>query len=147
MAAWRPVAGITTLRDQVNRRWPKRDRRSDGIIGDKAHQNRTSDHNLDSRGLVHALDIDKDLDPKDPHAAQRLANQLRDYAASGLPGSNRIKYIVFNDQVCSGTYAASRWVWRGSGYGHYDHIHVSFTTKGEANGQKFPLSIFNTPKK
>jgi len=147
MAAWRPVAGVTTLQDQVNKRWPKRDRRSDGIIGDKAHQNRASDHNPDSRGYVHALDIDKDLDPKDPKAAQRLANQLVAYAASGIPGSGRIKYVVFNDQIASGTYANSMWKWRGSGYGHYDHIHVSFTTKGEANGQAFPLPILNTPKK
>lgn len=147
MAAWRPVAGVTTLRDQVNKRWPKRDKRSDGIIGDKAHQARASDHNPDSRGYVHALDIDKDLDPKDPSAAQRLANQLVAYAASGIPGSARIKYVVFNDQIASGTYAQTKWKWRGSGYGHYDHIHVSFTNKGEANGQAFPLPIFNTPKK
>lgn len=147
MAAWRPVAGVTTLRDQVNKRWPKRDKRSDGIIGDKAHQARASDHNPDSRGYVHALDIDRDLDPKDPSAAQRLANQLVAYAASGLPGSGRIKYVVFNDQIASGTYANSLWKWRGSGYGHYDHIHVSFTTKGEANGQKFPCPILDTPKK
>jgi hypothetical protein len=147
MSAWRPVAGITTLRDQINRRWPKRDRRSDGIIGDKAHQSRTSHHNPDHKGWVHALDIDKDLDPKDPHAAQRLANQLVAYAASGIPGSNRILYVVFNDQIASGTYANSKWKWRGSGYGHFDHIHVSFSTKGEANAQKFPLPIFNTPKK
>jgi hypothetical protein len=147
MAAWRPVAGITTLRNQVNKRWPKRDRRSDGIIGDKAHQSRASDHNPDSRGYVHALDIDKDLDPKDPKAAQRLADQLVAYAASGIPGSGRIKYVVWADRIASGSYANSRWVWRGSGYGHYDHIHVSFTTKGEANGQAFPLPILDTPKK
>ena len=147
MAAWRPVAGITTLRAQIDKRWPKRDRRSDGILGDKSHQNRTSDHNVDSRGWVHALDIDKDLDPKDPHAAQRLANQLRDYAKSGIPGANRVKYIVWNDQICSGTYAATFWEWRGSGYGHRNHIHVSFTNRGEANAQRFPLPIFDTPKK
>jgi len=95
----RLVAGGVTLRDQINKRWPKRDKRSDGWIGDKAHAARTSDHNPDARGLVHALDIDKDLDPKDPSAAQRLANQIVAYAASGLPGSNRIKYVVFNDRI------------------------------------------------
>lgn len=143
----RLVAGGVTLRDQINKRWPKRDKRSDGWIGDKAHAARTSDHNPDARGLVHALDIDKDLDPKDPSAAQRLANQIVAYAASGLPGSNRIKYVVYNDQIASGTYEASKWKWRGSGYGHMHHIHVSFTTKGENNAQKFPLPILDTPKK
>ena len=147
MASWRPVAGVTTLRNQVNRRWPKRDRRSDGILGDKAHAGRQSDHNPDARGLVHALDIDADLDPKDPGAAQRLANQLVAYAASGIPGANRILYVVFNDRISSGTYANSMWKWRGSGYGHMHHIHVSFSTKGENNAQTFPLPILNTPKK
>jgi hypothetical protein len=143
----RLVAGGVTLRNQVNKRWPKRDKRSDGWIGDKAHAGRQSDHNPDARGLVHALDIDADLDPKDPGAAQRLANQIVAYAASGIPGANRIKYVVFNDQIASGTYANSMWKWRGSGYGHMQHIHVSFSTKGENNAQTFPLPILNTPKK
>lgn len=143
----RLVAGGVTLRNQVNKRWPRRDKRSDGWIGDKAHAGRQSDHNPDARGLVHALDIDADLDPKDPGAAQRLANQIVAYAASGIPGANRIKYVVFNDQIASGTYANSMWKWRGSGYGHMHHIHVSFSTKGENNAQTYPLPILNTPKK
>ena len=143
----RLVAGGVTLRNQINKRWPKRDKRSDGSIGDAAHKGRVSDHNEDARGLVHALDIDKDLDPKDPGAAERLANQIVAYAASGIPGANRIKYVVFNDQIASGTYANSMWKWRGSGYGHMHHIHVSFTTKGENNAQTYPLPILNTPKK
>jgi hypothetical protein len=143
----RLVAGGVTLRNQVNKRWPKRDKRSDGWIGDKAHAGRQSQHNPDARGLVHALDIDADLDPKDPGAAQRLANQIVAYAASGIPGANRIKYVVFNDQIASGTYPTSMWKWRGSGYGHMHHIHVSFSTKGENNAQTYPLPILNTPKK
>lgn len=143
----RLVAGGVTLRNQVNKRWVRRDKRSDGWLGDAAHKARASDHNEDSRGLVHALDIDADLDPKDPGAAQRLANQIVAYAASGIPGANRIKYVVFNDQIASGTYPTSMWKWRGSGYGHMHHIHVSFSTKGENNAQTFPLPILNTPKK
>lgn len=142
----RLVAGGVTLRNQINKRWPRRDKRSDGWIGDKAHVSRQSDHNPDAQGLVHALDIDAELDPKDPGAAQRLANQIVAYAASGIPGANRIKYVVFNDQIASGTYPTSMWKWRGSGYGHMHHIHVSFSTKGENNTQAFPLPILNTPK-
>jgi hypothetical protein len=79
--------------------------------------------------------------------AQTLANQIVDYAASGLPGSQRIKYVVFNDQIASGSYSAYKWKWRGSGYKHFDHIHVSFTEYAEVHGGAFPLPIFNTPKK
>jgi hypothetical protein len=143
----RLVAGGVTLRNQINKRWPKRDKRTDGWLADRAHQARVSDHNTDSRGLVHALDIDADLDPKDPGAAQRLANQIVAYAASGLPGSNRIKYVVFNNFLASGTYTNSMWTWRKGNWGHEHHIHVSFSTKGENNAQTFPLPILNTPKK
>lgn len=142
----RLVAAGVKLRNQVNRRWPKRDKRSDGWIGDKAHQARKSDHNPDRRGFVHAIDIDADLIPGNPKAskaaAQQLADELVDYAASGKPGSDRIKYVVFNDRIASGTYAKYRWKWRGRGYGHKHHIHVSFTNKAPLKGRRrFPLPI------
>jgi hypothetical protein len=140
----RLVAAGVELRKQVDRRWPRRDRRSDGWIGDQAHQSRKSDHNPDAQGWVHALDIDADLDKQDPKAAQRLANQLVEYARSGLPGSDRIKYVVFNDRIASGTYKNTWWEWRGSGYGHRHHIHVSFTDKAPVTGRRpFPLPILD----
>ena len=146
--SWKPAAAALTLRKQVDKRWPKRDRGADGIIGDKAHQARPSDHNPNARGYVDAIDIDADLlgSGKGRAVAQQLADQIVNYAASGKAGSKRIKYVVFNDQVASGTYANSMWKWRGSGYGHYDHIHISFMPLGENDAQLFPLPIFNTPK-
>ena len=59
--SWKLVAGGETLRNQVNRRWPKRDKRSYGAVGDLLHHARRSDHNVDSKGLIHAIDIDEDL--------------------------------------------------------------------------------------
>ncbi len=140
----RLVAAGVTLRKQIDKRWPRRDRRSDGWIGDAAHQARKSDHNPDGRGWVHAIDIDADLDKDDPKAAQKLANQIVEYARSGLPGSDRIKYVVYNDRIASGTYKNSWWEWRGSGYGHKHHIHVSFTDKAPVTGTRpFPLPILD----
>lgn len=140
-------AGVK-LRAQIDARWPKRDRRSDGWIGDRAHQARKSDHNPDQNGWVHAIDIDADLDPKHKDAAQDLANQLVAYARSGAPGSERIKYVVFRDRIASGTYKNQYWVWRGKGYGHFNHIHVSFTKAAERPIQgrrRFPLPILRKP--
>jgi hypothetical protein len=142
----RLVAAGVTLRRQVDQAFPKRDRRSDGWIGDKAHQARQSDHNPDARGWVHALDIDADLyGPKRPgvgrDTAWVLAEQLREYARRKRPGSERLKYIVYRDQICSGTYSNTFWTWRGKGYGHMAHIHVSFTAAAEDDGLLFAIPI------
>ncbi len=147
----RLVAAGVKLRSQVDRRFKGRDKRSDGWIGDQAHQARKSDHNPDPRGWVHALDIDADLIPGNPKAskaaAQELADELVHYAASGEPGSDRIKYVVYNDRIASGTYAKYWWKWRGRGYGHKQHIHVSFTDKAPIRGRRrFPLPIFRRVK-
>jgi hypothetical protein len=50
-----------TLRAQINAKWPKRDKSSDGWIGDVRHQAKPSDHNPDAQGWVRAIDVDADL--------------------------------------------------------------------------------------
>jgi len=147
----RLVAAGVRLRQQVDKAFPGRDKRSDGWIGDRAHQASKSDHNPDKNGWVHAIDIDADLMPWNKRAskkaAQELANQIVEYAASGKPGCHRIKYVVFNDRIASGTYARTWWQWRGKGYGHYSHIHVSFTDVAPVRGRRrFPLPIFRRGK-
>ncbi len=142
----RLVAAGVKLRDQVNKRFPSRDKASDGWIGDRAHRARKSDHNPDARGWVHALDIDADLVPWSERlsrrAARALADQLVEYARSGAPGSDRLKYVVYDGQIASGTYPTTYWTWRGSGYGHYQHIHISFTDVKPVSGRRpFPLPI------
>lgn len=51
---------LVQLRDEINARWPNRDKASDGWIGDARHQASKSDHNPNSRGSVDAIDIDED---------------------------------------------------------------------------------------
>lgn len=60
MAAWYLAPSLAVLRDEVDTRWPWRDRASDGTIGDEAHQGTNSDHNPNSRDSVDAWDMDKD---------------------------------------------------------------------------------------
>lgn len=61
---WYVAPVLARFRQSINRRWPKRDRKSDGSVGDRAHQKRVSRHNpaKDSRppGAVRAVDTDKD---------------------------------------------------------------------------------------
>lgn len=137
------AAGVT-LRNQVNKKWPKRDKASDGWIGNLAHQATKSDHNPDmtAGGIVRAIDIDADLNVKtgDHALAEQLAEELRLHAKQ-LGATSRISYIIFQAQIASEKVA---WSWRPySGQNaHNHHLHVSFNTRGDNDGAKFPLSIF-----
>lgn len=44
--------------DNINVKWPNRPRNNDGWIGDEEHEQRKSDHNPNSRGIVDAIDVD-----------------------------------------------------------------------------------------
>jgi hypothetical protein len=141
-------AGIT-LRLQINQRFPNRSRRSDGWIGDARHRKKgsASQHNPDENGWVRAIDIDENMGrgrDRNGATAKELADQLVAYAGSSLPGADRILYVVYENQLASGTYRRWFWKWRGKGYGHTAHIHVSFTKAGDRNGDLFPLPILTT---
>jgi hypothetical protein len=140
------VAGGVTLRDQLNARFPDRDKQSDGWIGDSAHAARgsLSDHNPDKNGWVHAIDIDENFGHgkwRNGRNAQALANQLLTYARSGLPGSGRVKYVIYENAIASATHKATWFRWRKGNWGHTAHIHVSFNTSAQKDGQEWPLPI------
>ena len=124
------------LRLQIDDTYPDRDRTSDGWIGDTRHSARPSDHNPDAKGIVRAIDIDRDLSgKKKPDIMPDLADQIRLCAKS----DKRIAYVIFNGKI-----ASSRMGWRWRKYSginpHTKHCHVSFTKKGDADG-----SFFNIP--
>jgi hypothetical protein len=144
-------AGVT-LRDQINKRFPGRDKASDGWIGDSRHQARDgwgtngkgSYHTPDPDGWVHAIDIDENMGSgkeRNGAKARQLADELAEYCRKGLD-NGRVAHIVYEDQVASGTYKNSFWKFRGSGYLHTHHIHISFTDKAELDGSAFDLPIF-----
>jgi len=144
------VPGGVKLRSQVDRKWPRRDRKSDGWIGDRAHSARKSDHNPDKNGWVHALDIDENMGKKgvwrNGRNARKLANQLRLYAASSLPGHERVKYVVYEGRLTSGTYRSTWWKWRKGQWGQYHRIHISFTKHAETDKKVWPLPILATSR-
>lgn len=138
--------GGASLRRAVDHRWPGRDKASDGWIADGNHAS-TSDHSP-KHGIVHAIDIDADLDRKDPSAAQRLVDELVAYAKSGQQGSGRVKYVIFRGRIYSGTFRKLWWAARkytGSNP-HFSHIHVSFTCEADSDGSPWPLPILKAPK-
>jgi hypothetical protein len=140
MASWTLAKGAITLRDQVNKRWPERDKKSDGSIGDSKHQQRQSDHNPDKNGIVHAIDIDEDFNGS-KNDNKWFSDQLLAYARKRIKGYNRLKNIVYEDRVASGTYSNQFWVWRDGHYGHEIHMHVSFTTNADNDATPFDVPI------
>lgn len=135
-------ASATTLRNQINRRWPRRDKRSDGWIGDASHQAAKSDHNPDwsDGGVVRAIDIDADLNPKvgNHQAAEDLAEELRLHAKAHP--ATRISYIIFQGRICSDR---ENWKWRAydGSNSHDHHLHVSFKPNGDKDGRRFAIDI------
>lgn len=122
MSDWYLAPSLAALRAEVNRRWPRRDKSSDGAVGDPRHQAEVSDHNPDrsAGGVVRAVDIDKDgID-----VAELLA---------ALTGDPRVSYVIWNRRMMRsyaktlGGHTYKPWQWAPyDGYSpHTDHVHVS----------------------
>lgn len=152
---WLSKAGAK-LFAQVNAKWPKRERASDGWVGDASHQAAVSDHNPcwtcagARNGVVRAIDIDASLDDapgyKTSKKAWKLANQLR---AAMVEGDDRLSYIIAWDPKRNADYICSMnpayqplGVWRPyTGDSHVNHVHVSFTPEGDFRDRDFDLPI------
>ncbi len=117
--AWRVARSLLTLRDQINARFPNRNRASDGTIGDGNHQNTDSDHNPWYGGIVTAADF-----THDPGAGFDIDKFTDELAASR---DSRIKYIIANRLILDTRPQFSPWQWvRYSGSNpHTSHVHIS----------------------
>lgn len=106
------AGSLRQLFREIDALWPNRDRRTDGWIGDADHQTRQSDHNPDERGIVHAIDIDRDgIEPQ--YVIDRVARTDRPTA-----------YVIYNRQIWSRTRNFAVRPYTGDNP-HTDHIHVS----------------------
>lgn len=117
--SWRMAKSLEKLREQINAKWPKRDKSSDGGIGDTAHSSRASDHNPNDAGVVCARDFDSDL------AVGFDGSDLADKLLASR--DKRIKYIISEGRICSGIGGPSPWVWRpySGANAHRHHMHIS----------------------
>lgn len=122
---WRNAGASMALIAEINARWPRRDKASDGTIGDAAHATRSSDHNpwlvKGGQGIVRARDVDKDgVD------APWLVEHLRQLGQRGDPRLRPGGYIIFNRRITSPDF--TRWNAYNGSNPHDKHFHVSFST-------------------
>ena len=124
-ATWRVAQSLLFLRDQVNKKWPKRSKGWDGTIGDAAHATRASDHNPwvkdGAMGVVTAMDITHDA--KNGCDAGKLAEAIR------ASKDKRVKYIIWNKRIANSEAIgdAKAWAWRpyNGSNPHDHHVHIS----------------------
>lgn len=96
---------------EVGEAWPHRLQTSDGWIGDRLHAARTSDHNPDWRGIVHAVDL--------------TSAQMRPWVvvtAAILHPSTR--YVIYDRVIWSRSYGMRPHRYEGSNP-HTTHVHIS----------------------
>lgn len=105
---------VSSLLGQATERWPNRSTASDGTIGDAAHASRASDHNPDSRGIVHAGDLTND--PAHGCDNDRNAEAVKDDA--------RTKYVIWEGRIWNPSISRSWRPYTGTNR-HDHHMHVS----------------------
>jgi hypothetical protein len=141
-----PAASI--LLQQINKRWPDRDKEFDNSFDDQESSDVANTHSVHENGNVYALDIDTRIGPKgkmrEGLVADELANQIIDYAKNSVPGSERIESVAYKNKIASGEFKDRFWVWRSGNYGCIQHIHITFKKLGYEDPRNFQLPIFNT---
>lgn len=82
-------------------------------LGDAAHQAEQSDHNPDSRGIVHAID-----------AMISIIAQGNEIVAWVLDDPRDVEYVIFNGTIWSRSNGFKPRAYTGSNP-HTDHVHIS----------------------
>jgi hypothetical protein len=141
----RIAKALDILRSQINTLAPERSKRSDGWIGDAAHQAGTSDHNPWVReggvGIVTALDITHD--PGHGCDCGALVEALR------ASQDARIKYIIWNRRIANSApiHGKPAWEWRpyGGSNPHDHHFHLSVKSTKDNYDADRPWSLGGPP--
>ena len=143
MSEWVVVPCLLKLRDEFNAIAPKRDKGSDGTIGDSAHTSSSDhtpdedsdilrDHDADSKNEVHALDIDSS--GPWPRGFDFVSEVRGIKAREFARGSKcRLQYVICNGMIANRDIQGGAWREYHGADPHTGHAHVSarYTTAQE----------------
>lgn len=147
-----PTAFPLSVLSQASRICPNRRTSSDGICGDQAHSERESDHNPDSRGIPHAVDISESM-PWAPYWTSHYglfdAHKWGDIIAQRiiLGNETRVKYLVSHDYATGNAKifdsSIGKFYWRDQpGDNHASHLHVSFLSTSNLSVENSTAPFF-----
>jgi len=143
---WHLAGSLVSLRAGVNAHWPKRDKASDGGIGDPRHAalGAGSDHNPWLNHTVRAYDFDVDgIDEAWLAEQLRLAGLHGDRRLAGRTGSTDDNgYVILNRHITTPDF--SRWV-PYDGDPHTGHLHVSVTRDPAGYDDASPWAFLHVP--
>lgn len=136
-SGWVLAPSLVLYVEEVDRRFPGRDRTSDGSIGDQAHASRESDHNPYA-GFVHAVDLDEDVAPGID------LDRLWAYAIKAKDPRDR--YLIYEGKIVkSYTDSAGHKPWVPYPYtgpnSHSAHLHRSINRTSAARNDDRPWGI------
>lgn len=103
--------------------WPRRSRKSDGIMGDDAHQQRKSDHNEGN-----AFDLTHD--PKNGVDCNILSQLVID--------DPRVTYVIWNGKIYNRE--RKEWLKYNGSNQHTHHMHVSIKPDARTDVSSWPWS-------
>ncbi len=110
----------------ATKHWPRRNRASDGIMGDRAHQQRPSDHNQgNAYDLTH--------DPANGVDCHELSRQVIN--------DHRVTYVIFNHRIYNRRRAAEGWRNYTGPNPHTKHMHVSIRPESRGDLSPWPWSV------
>lgn len=140
---------LVALRDEFNQLAPKRDKASDGWIGNTAHAGTSSDHNPDETGNtpyedaddvdeVHAIDVDNTGPWPGGMTFDLAVNVIVDRHRRGL--DDRLQNVIWNGRIASRSWG---WTWQSydGASAHTEHAHFSarYTTAQERDTSPWGL--------
>lgn len=146
------IPSLVALRDTFNRYCPKRDKTTDGWIGNEAHAAAVSDHNPDETGNVpihdadhinevHAIDVDKDLRATDARGAFTMDRAVRQIVEDHRAGrERRLRYVIFDGEIWSASWGWSARAYTGANP-HDQHAHFSGSYDSAREADDSPWNI------
>ncbi len=129
MRNWRLAKSLIQLRSQINIAYPKRDKKSDGSVGDLRHSELVSDHNPNRQGVVCAIDITHDA------ARGPDTNALSEI----LTRDARVKYIIWNARIWKAR--TGQWERYTGPNAHRHHVHISVKAENYDDDRSWVLTF------